>query len=156
MDDDPRRRDFLAYFSGLGLASTLFPGALWAKMQPEGTATLEGIREAAKLAGLDFTESEQEAMLEGVNKNLARYREIRGNSLSNEVSLPLYFNPRVPEEGPFPSDASFRPSPPPAVERPANLEDAAFWPVTHLAELVRTRHVSSVLPLAQLRPTPAG
>jgi len=43
-------------------------------MQPEGTATLAGIREAAKLAGLDFTDSEQEAMLEGVNKNLARER----------------------------------------------------------------------------------
>ena len=73
MDDGTRRRDFLAYFSGLGLASTLFPGALWATMQPEGTATLAGIREAAKLAGLDFTDSEQEAMLE-VNKNLARER----------------------------------------------------------------------------------
>ena len=73
MDDGTRRRDFLAYFSSLGVASTLFPGALWAKMQPEGTATLAGIREAAKLAGLDFTDSEQEAMLE-VNKNLARER----------------------------------------------------------------------------------
>ena len=42
-------------------------------MQPERTATLAGIREAAKLAGLDFIDSEQEAMLE-VNKNLARER----------------------------------------------------------------------------------
>ena len=75
MDEGTRRRDLLAYFSGLGLASTLFPGALWATMQPEGTATLAGIREAAKLAGLDFIDSEQEAMLEGVNKNLVRYRE---------------------------------------------------------------------------------
>ncbi len=143
MDDATRRREFLAYFSGLGLASTLFPGALWAKTQGEGTATLEGIREAAKLAGLDFTESEQEAMLEGVNKNLSRYREIRGNSLPNEVPLPLYFDPRVPGES---SDWSvgFRASPPPRVERPGNLEEAAFWPVTHLAELVRTRQVSSV------------
>ena len=144
MDAGARRRDFLVYFSGLGLASTLFPGALWAKMQPEGKATLEGIRDAAKLAGLEFTESELEGMLEGVNKNLARYREIRENSLPNEVPLPLYFNPRVPEGGPVPAEGSFRPSPPPPAERPANLEDAAFWPLTHLAELVRTRQVSSV------------
>jgi len=144
MDDRARRRDFLAFFSGLGLASTLFPGALWAKMQPEGTATLEGIREAAKLAGLEFSESEEQAMLEGVNKNLARYREIRGNSLPNEVPLPLYFDPRVPEGSPVLSEATFRPSPPPPVERPVNLEDAAFWPVTHLAELVRTRQASAV------------
>ncbi len=30
------------------------------------------------------------------------------------------------------------------VKRPANLEDVAFWPVRHLAELIRTRQVSSV------------
>lgn len=144
MDDGTRRRDFLAYFSGLGLASTLFPGALWTKMQPEGTATLEGIREAAKLAGLDFSESEQEAMLEGVNKNLARYQEIRSTSLPNEVPLPLYFNPRVSGESIDRIESFFRPSPPPRVERPTNLESAAFWPVTHLAELVRAKQVSSV------------
>jgi hypothetical protein len=121
MDDGARRREFLAYFSGLGLASTLFPGALWAKMQPEGTATLEGIRVAAKLAGLDFTESERQAMLEGVNKNLARYREIRGHSLPNEVPLPLCFNPRVPGD----ESAGVLPrEPPPEVERPGNLEEA--------------------------------
>src|SRR3990172_2847625 len=133
MDDDPRRRDFLAYFSGLGLASTLFPGALWAKMQPEGTATREGIREAAKLAGLDFTESEEQAMLEGVNKNLVRYGEIRGSSLPNDVPLPLYFDPRVPGETSGWSVGSFRASSPPQVERPANLETAAFSPLTHLS-----------------------
>lgn len=144
MEEDARRRDFLRYFSGLGLASTLFPGALWAKMQTEGEATLEGIREAAKLAGLDFTDSEQQAMLEGVNKNLARYHEIRRSPLPNEVPVPLYFDPRVPEAGPIPGEGSFLPAPPPRVERPANLEEAAFWPVTHLAELVRTRRVRSV------------
>ena len=30
------------------------------------------------------------------------------------------------------------------VKRPANLEDVAFWPVRHLAELIRTKQVSSV------------
>jgi Asp-tRNA(Asn)/Glu-tRNA(Gln) amidotransferase A subunit family amidase len=38
----------------------------------------------------------------------------------------------------------FRLSAAPAVKRPANLEDAAFWPVRHLAELLRTRQVTSV------------
>ena len=32
----------------------------------------------------------------------------------------------------------------PAVKRPANLEDVAFWPVRHLAELIRTRQVTSL------------
>src|SRR5437867_12722868 len=38
----------------------------------------------------------------------------------------------------------FRPSKSPVVSRPANLEDVAFWPLTHLAQLIRTRQVRSV------------
>jgi hypothetical protein len=35
-------------------------------------------------------------------------------------------------------------SKPPLVTRPANLEEAAFWPVTHLSQLIKTRQVRSV------------
>ena len=38
----------------------------------------------------------------------------------------------------------FRLSAAPTVKRPANLEDVAFWPVRHLAELIRTRQVTSL------------
>jgi Asp-tRNA(Asn)/Glu-tRNA(Gln) amidotransferase A subunit family amidase len=140
---DDARRDFLAYFSGIGLASTLFPGALWARMQAQGGISREAIGQAARLAGLEFTEAEQEAMLEGVTKNLGRYREMRRHPLENDVPLPLYFNPRVPGETTLPTE-EFRPSAAPAVERPAHLEEAAFWPVTHLAELLRMRKATSV------------
>ncbi|MGH9319569.1 MAG: hypothetical protein ACRD21_00560 [Vicinamibacteria bacterium] len=98
MSADSTRRNFLAYFSGLGLSSTLFPGVLWAKMQGSSGATVGMIAEAANLAGLDLTPSEQEAMLEGVNKNLARYHEIRKTPLPNDVPLPFHFNPLVPGE----------------------------------------------------------
>src|SRR5271163_1645844 len=37
----------------------------------------------------------------------------------------------------------FRASATPTVTRPANLEEIAFWPVTHLAQLLLTRQVSS-------------
>ena len=72
-----RRRSFLAYFSSIGLSSTLLPGVLWAKLQESGTSSVssEMIGEAARLAGLDLTDAEQNAMVEGVNKNLARYRQ---------------------------------------------------------------------------------
>src|SRR5260370_30764468 len=32
----------------------------------------------------------------------------------------------------------------PSVKRPANLEDAGFWPVTQLAQLIKTRQATSV------------
>ena len=64
------RRRFLAYFGGVGLSSTLLPGVLWAKLQEAESPeiTIEMIREAARLAGLELTEAEQKEMVEGVNK----------------------------------------------------------------------------------------
>ena len=73
------RRSFLAYFSGLGLSSTLFPGVLWAKLaaqtfppkipkpqQPaSATITKSMLREAAAVAGLSFTDSQLDRMHRG-------------------------------------------------------------------------------------------
>ena len=77
------RRSFLAYFSSLGLTSTLFPGVLWGKLteariseaplaeesgaKPSATKTSEAaapqltkdmLREAAAVAGLEFTDEQ--------------------------------------------------------------------------------------------------
>jgi Asp-tRNA(Asn)/Glu-tRNA(Gln) amidotransferase A subunit family amidase len=145
MSESMKRRTFFRYGSALGLGSTLFPEALSARMQPGSPATLEAVREGAKLAGLELSEEELQAMVEGVEKNLARARDVRRHSLPNDVPLPLYFDPRVPgDPTPLPDGSVFRPSQPPRLERPGDLEEVAFWPLTHLAELVRTRRLSSV------------
>jgi Asp-tRNA(Asn)/Glu-tRNA(Gln) amidotransferase A subunit family amidase len=142
----PDRRSFLAYFSGLGLASTLFPGVLWGTLQERKSATVtkEMLRTAAATAGLVFTDQQLDRMLEGVNRNLAGYEELRKIELDNSVAPPLYFNPVVPGMKIDRAKLPFRMSTPPRVTRPGNLEDAAFWPVTQLAELIRTKQVSSV------------
>ncbi len=106
----PDRRSFLAYFSGLGLSSTLFPGVLWAKLaaqtsppqnpkpqQPaSATITKSMLREAATVAGLSFTDSQLDHMLEGVNKLLPVYDDLRKVQLDNSVAPALYFNPILP------------------------------------------------------------
>jgi len=142
----PDRRSFLAYFSGVGLSSTLFPGVLWGKLEEQKAATItkEMLREAAAVAGLTFTEQQLDRMLEGVNKNLSLYEAVRKVPLDNSVAPPLYFNPVVPGMKIDRAKSAFRPSAAPRVTRPKNLEEAAFWPVTHLAELVRTKQVSSL------------
>src|SRR5258708_14526022 len=82
------RRLFLAYFSSLGLTSTLLPGVLWAKVEEEKPAriTKEMLRVAASVAGVQFTEQEFERMLQGVNDNLGKYEEIRKVELDNSVA----------------------------------------------------------------------
>jgi len=139
------RRDFLAYFSSLGLRSTIFPATLWSKFEEQKarSVTKEMLRDAAAVAGLVFSDQQINQMLDDVNRNLARYKALRTVLLENSVAPPLYFNPRVPGMKIDRTKRPFRASAAPKVTRPANLEEIAFWPVTHLAELLRTRQVSS-------------
>jgi Asp-tRNA(Asn)/Glu-tRNA(Gln) amidotransferase A subunit family amidase len=143
--NDTRRR-FMAHFAGIGLGATLAPGILWARMQDQGAqrVTLEMVTGALKLAGIDATEEERQAMVSGANQALARYEAIRQTEIPNDVSPPFHFSAVVPGIVVNKTTRPFRLSAAPAVRRPANLEDAAFWPVRHLAELIRTKKVSSV------------
>ncbi len=143
--NDSRRR-FMTYFASVGLGTTLAPGVLWARMQDAGTQTitLAMITDALKLSGVELTEAERTAMVDAANQNLKRYQELRAIHIPNDVSPPFHFNPIVPGMEVDRTKRPFTLSLPPAVKRPANLEEAAFWPVRHLAELVRTRQVSSL------------
>lgn len=137
------RRTFLAYFSGAGLAGTLLPGILWARAQ-EGPITAEVLAEAEKIAGLTFTADERALMLEDLNERLEHFAALRELSIPNSVPPALRFDAVLPGSGPPPGRDGFRPSRPVGLSSPASAEDVAFWPVTHLSELIRTRRLSSV------------
>jgi Asp-tRNA(Asn)/Glu-tRNA(Gln) amidotransferase A subunit family amidase len=87
----------MAYFSGAGLATTLLPGVLWARMQDARAARLTAamLKDALAVAGLEFTEEEREEIVNGVNQNLDRYENIRTLDL-DAVAPPVYFSPLVP------------------------------------------------------------
>jgi len=163
------RRSFLAYFSSLGLTSTLFPGVLWGKLTearvPEGRLSEESgaeisaanvsesalpaltkdmLRSAADVAGLEFTDDQLDKMLKGVTENTVKLRNLRKIEIDNSIAPPLYFNPVLPGMKIDRTRQPFRASAPPRVQRPQNLEDVAFWPVTSLSVLIRTRQVTSV------------
>jgi len=139
------RRSFLAYFSSLGLSSTLLPGVLWAKVEEEKPERIsrEMLRAAASVAGVQFTEQQFDRMLKEVNENLSKYEEIRKVELDNSVAPPLHFNPIVPGMKIERTKRAVRMSDAPKLSRPHNLEEVAFWPATHLAVLIRTKQVSS-------------
>ncbi len=140
------RRRFITYFAGIGLSTTLAPGIVWARMQDEGTQTitLAMVTEAMKLSGIALTDVELKAMVDSANQNLKRYEEVRSVHIPNDVSPPFHFSPIVPGLKVSKQPLPFVLSTPPAVKRPANLEDAAFWPIRNLAELVRTKQVTSL------------
>jgi len=101
------------------------------------------LKDALAISGLSFSDEDQKAMLQGVNQNLTRYEEVRKLHIPNDVSPPFYFSAITPGMKVNRTREPLRFSTP-AVKRPANLEDAAFWPVTQLAQLIKTKQATSV------------
>src|SRR5215813_10002510 len=144
-DVNETRRRFMAHFTSIGLGTTLVPGILWARMQDAGAqkVNLAMVTEALHLSGLEFNEEDRKAMVTAANTSLTRYEELHKLHIPNDVSPPFHFSPIVPGMEVNRVKQPFRMSASPTVKRPANLDEVAFWPVRHLAELVRTKQVSS-------------
>ncbi len=142
---DARRR-FLAHFTAIGLGSSLAPGVLWARLQDAGTdrVTLAMVTDALKLSGIELADDDRNALVDSANTALTRLDEQRAVVIPNDVSPPYHFSPVVPGITVDRTRLPFVLSKAPSLTRPTNLEDVAFWPVRHLAELVRTRQVTSV------------
>ena len=150
------RRDFLAITGRFGLASTLFPGALYtlaaqAQDETQGNAaatlpkiTPQMIDQAAALAGITIAPEYKQMMLDGLNQQRAGYEQIRKLHLPNSVAPAFVFDPLPPgttvnsqREKPVYSKA------PAAMTVPGNLEDLAFASAMELGDLVRRRKVSA-------------
>ncbi len=132
------RRQFMAYFAALS-------PTLWAlTQQEEARITKEMLAHAEAVAGLQFTDAEREMMAEGLNRNLEAYEAIREVHVPNSVHPALLFDPVLPGRTPQVRRYPKRRTRHPEVQRPADLEEAAFWSVTDLAELVHSRQASSV------------
>lgn len=128
------------------------------EMQPSApytSVTTSLIEHAEKLSGLTLTQAEREMMIEELVKRLGNYEQLRAMTLRNEIMPPLYFNPQVPGVGSRGVPRIYPLHEQPDVERPADLEEAAFYPVTRLSTLIRSRQVTSVelteMYLARLR-----
>ena len=111
---------------------------------PKSNVEIADIRAAEKLIGLKLTEAERDSMLDGIRENADKYEDIRSVNLSNSVWPAMMFNP-IPVGKSFDSEQiPFQIDRPENVRRPANLEDVAFWSIPELAEMIRTRQVTSL------------
>src|SRR5580658_10387235 len=107
--------------------------------------TKDQISAALKLMGLEFSDPEIDMMLPSVNRALGNYEALRKVEIGYGVEPSFHFQPglpsRVPTKGPQRFDTTIPKVGTP--KAPSNLEDVAFWPVTELAPLIRSRAVSS-------------
>src|SRR6476620_12637152 len=140
------RRSFLTVCSRFGLTATLLPGVLWAMADQKNKVTREMIDNAAAVADVHIADEYKEMMLEDLNSYSEGFEAINALHIKNEVAPAVIFDPVLPgmkfetERRPIKISAA----PAVAGAAPKNLEDVAFYSVRQLAELVRTRKVSSV------------
>src|SRR5258707_2397055 len=139
------RRTFLSVCSRFGLTATLLPGVLWAIADEKGKVTREMIDSAAAIADVHIADEYKDMMLEDLNSYNEGFEAIHGLHIKNDVAPAVIFDPVLPgmkfetERRPMKISAA----PGAAGTAPKNLEDVAFYSVRQLAELVRSKKVSS-------------
>jgi Asp-tRNA(Asn)/Glu-tRNA(Gln) amidotransferase A subunit family amidase len=107
--------------------------------------TREMIESAARIADVPIADEYKDMMLEGLNGYADSFDAIYQLHIKNEVAPAVIFDPVLPgmkfETVRRPAKISAAPNVPGMA--PKNLEEVAFYSVRQLAELVRTRKVSS-------------
>ncbi len=141
------RRAFMAYFSSIGLGSTLLPGVLWGQSQAQGQQqgpeiTKEMIASAEEISGLKFSDEERTAMVRSLTQMRSNIATLHKEPLDQSILPAIVFDPVPPgKELPRKTKAGVVRSKMPVLTRPGSLDELAYAPVAQLSELVRTRKV---------------
>ena len=127
----------------LCIASMAF-GSFITKTIENQPITVEIVKQAEKIMGLEFTSAEADSMLIELTDTRKNFEDIRKVELKNEVSPALLFNP-LPVGFEFEKgQSSFKASDLKSVKMPSDKNDLAFYNVRQLAELIHTKKISSV------------
>ena len=102
------------------------------------------VAQAAQLIGLEMTETEIDSMLPGLEEQRASYASIREKDIPNELAPALQFNPLPQGFKVNTQQEALYFDIPKDISLPDNLEDLAFYSVTQLAALIKSRQISSV------------
>lgn len=138
------RRNFLTHCSALGVAGTLLPGVLWAKVVEGTEITAASVAAAEEIAGVQFTEAEREQLVEGLRRQAASLALLHQVVLPSDVAPAISFSP-LPRPSALPTGES---RPPILTRRPDSTlpptdAELAYAPLTTLANLLQRRVVTS-------------
>src|SRR5215207_229591 len=127
------RRAFMAYFSSVGLGSTLLPGVLWAQLQQQQAPeiTKEMIAGAEQISGLKFSDEERTAMARSLQAMRGNLDQLHKEPLDQSILPAIVFDPVPP--GKVLANKNKAPmarSKVPVMARPGSVEELAYAPVT--------------------------
>jgi Asp-tRNA(Asn)/Glu-tRNA(Gln) amidotransferase A subunit family amidase len=144
IDSTYDRRAFMAYFTSIGLGSTLLPGVLWAQAnQQQGTPiTKEMVAAAEQISGIEFTDEERTAIAQSLGGTRRTIQQLHAAPLNSSVWPSFVFDPlppgaKMPEIKPLKMVREKVA----VMARPTSLDELAYAGVAALSEMVRTRKV---------------
>ncbi len=107
--------------------------------------TKDQLKGALVLLSLEFEDAELDMMLRRVNAAISGYESLRKFDIPLDTEPAFTFRPGLPDRQPIKGPARFGTTiaKSTAVRRPEDLEEVAFWPITKLAPLLRSRAVTS-------------
>ena len=107
--------------------------------------TKDQVKAALVLLGIEFQDAELDMMLRRVNSALFSYEALRKVEIPYDTEPSFAFHPGLPDRQPLKGPQRFETTiaKASAAKAPSNLDDLAFFPVTELAPLIRSRAVSS-------------
>lgn len=149
LEDDatrnPDRRQLLAAIAGLGIGTAAFQRALAAEVANHRRVTADMIRQAEWIAGLELTDQQRGDTATQVEAALRNFAELRAVKIDYSVPPAIHFC-ATPTARPVqrPPRRDFGPLKRAAGKRSDSDEDVAFLPVSHLAELIRSKQLSSI------------
>jgi Asp-tRNA(Asn)/Glu-tRNA(Gln) amidotransferase A subunit family amidase len=107
------------------------------------TITKENIENAEKVIGLEFSDAEIDSMQSTLDSQLSNYENIRKVELLNSTPPSIIFNP-IPVDFEFPKEQTqIQYSNYSGTKLPENINELAFYSVGELAELIRTKQITS-------------
>lgn len=141
------RREWLALIGSLGVGNAAFQRALaaTAAQMPSEGITPEMVKNAEWIAGISLSDSQRRAVANRLTASLRQLRQLRDTAVGYEVPPALVFTPVPGQAHGTAERGQVQPSPlREPVRRPKSDTELAYLPVYQLAELLRTRQVSSV------------
>ena len=140
---DVNRRRFIQHLAIIGASSLVVSSCSRSVTGGEQGITIETIRDAENIIGIELTDDERRDILEGLRENLEGYAKIRERELGEADFPSAMFNPlpagfQIPvERKPFQYSTV-------SVQAPSRLEDVCYHSVLQLGSLVRSRQITSL------------
>jgi len=135
------RNHFVFLILGV-FALLIFLGTM-PKTEKEQVIKVENVKNAEKLIGLEFSPVERDSMLDELNENLENYQDLRKVEIPNSIPPALIFNPLPVGKKVEKGKGTVKFSSANNVNIPENSEELAFYSVRDLAELIRTKRITS-------------